>query len=57
MVCSIKICGITTEKDLKKAQDLGANFVGFVLEEKSKRFVSLKKFRVLSQLVGEPLKW
>ena len=56
MVYSIKICGITTEKDLKKVQDLGANFVGFVLEEKSKRFVSFKKLGVLSQLVSKPLK-
>ena len=39
----IKICGITSEKDLKAAQKLGANFVGFVLVENSKRFIDLEK--------------
>ena len=43
MKYSIKICGITSEKDLKAAQQLGANFVGFVLVEKSKRFINLKR--------------
>ena len=52
----IKICGITSEKDLKAAQQLGANFVGFVLVEKSKRFVNLKKLESLSMIVSKPLK-
>ena len=52
----IKICGITSEKDLMAAQQLGANFVGFVLVEKSKRFIDLKKFESLSNMVSKPLK-
>ena len=56
MECLIKICGITTERDLKAAQDLGANFVGFVLEEKSKRYISLKRLELLSMIICKPLK-
>ena len=56
MKYSIKICGITSEKDLKAAQQLGANFVGFVLVEKSKRFINLKKLELLSTIVRKPLK-
>ena len=52
----IKICGITSEKDLKAAQQLGVNFVGFVLVEKSKRFINLKKLESLSRIVRKPLK-
>ena len=56
MKYSIKICGITSENDLKAAQQLGANFVGFVLVEKSKRFINLKKLELLSKIVRKPLK-
>lgn len=56
MKCSVKICGITSERDLKAAQELGANFVGFVLEEKSKRFINLERLELLSRLVNKPLK-
>tara|TARA_B100000073_G_scaffold328380_1_gene314886 strand:- start:1 stop:648 length:648 start_codon:yes stop_codon:yes gene_type:complete len=56
MKYSIKICGITSENDLKAAQQLGANFVGFVLVEKSKRFINLKKLELLSMIVSKPLK-
>ena len=56
MKYSIKICGITSENDLKAAQQLGANFVGFVLVEKSKRFINLKKLELLSTIVRKPLK-
>ena len=52
----IKICGITSEKDLIAAWKLGANFVGFVLVEKSKRFIDLKKLESLSMMVSKPLK-
>ncbi len=52
----IKICGITREKDLKAAQVLGAHFVGFVLEKKSKRYVSLTELEILSKMVSKPLK-
>ena len=52
----IKICGITSEKDLMAARKLGANFVGFVLVEKSKRFIDLKKLESLTNMVSKPLK-
>ena len=50
----IKICGITSEKDVEAAQQLGANFIGFVLVQKSKRFVDLKKLESLSIMVRKP---
>ena len=56
MKCLIKICGITSEKDLEAAQELGANFVGFVLVEKSKRFINLKALESLSMTVRKPVK-
>ena len=56
MECLVKICGITSERDLKAARDLGANFVGFVLEEKSKRYINLKRLKSLSTIIRKPLK-
>ena len=56
MECLVKICGITSKGDLKAAQELGANFVGFVLEEKSKRFINLERLELLSRLINKPLK-
>ena len=56
MECLVKICGITSKRDLKAAQELGANFVGFVLEEKSKRFINLEKLELLSMIIHKPLK-
>ena len=56
MECLVKICGITSKRDLKAAQELGANFVGFVLEEKSKRFINLERLELLSMIIRKPLK-
>ena len=56
MECLVKICGITSKRDLKAAQELGANFVGFVLEEKSKRFINLERLKLLSMMICKPLK-
>ena len=52
----VKICGITSERDLMAAQVLGADFVGFVLEEKSKRFINLKRLKLLSMIIRKPMK-
>ena len=52
----MKICGITSEVDLRAAQELGADFVGFVLEEKSKRYINLRRLKLLSMITREPLK-
>ena len=56
MQCIVKICGITSEEDLKAAKELGAGFVGFVLEEKSKRYINLRRLKSLSMITREPLK-
>ena len=56
MQCRVKICGITSEEDLKAAKELGAGFVGFVLEEKSKRYINLKRLELLSMIIRKPLK-
>ena len=50
----VKICGITSGKDVEAAQQLGANFIGFVLVQKSKRFIDLKKLESLSIMVRKP---
>lgn len=39
----VKFCGMQTVEDLKHAANLGVNAVGFVLVEKSPRFVSTEK--------------
>ena len=56
MKCLVKICGITSERDLKAAQELGAGFLGFVLEKKSKRFINLKRLESLLMMIRKPLK-
>ena len=56
MQCIVKICGITSEEDLRAAEELGAGFVGFVLEEKSKRYINLRRLKSLSMITREPLK-
>ena len=56
MQCIVKICGITSEEDLRAAKELGAGFVGFVLEEKSKRYINLRRLKLLSMITREPLK-
>ncbi len=47
----IKMCGITNEDDLILCQRAGADAVGFVLHEKSPRYVSPERVRDLLKLV------
>ena len=48
---SIKICGLTQEKDVSAAVKLGADFIGFVLEKSSKRHVSIHRLKQLLKKV------
>lgn len=43
----IKICGLTREEDIDCALSLGADYIGFVLYEKSPRFVEIEKLKTL----------
>lgn len=40
MTTQVKICGLTRREDVETAVDAGANFLGFIVEAKSKRRVS-----------------
>ena len=44
----VKICGLTNLDDAKAALDLGADFLGFVLYEKSPRFVSPSRLQYIT---------
>ena len=39
MKTKIKICGLTNLEDARKAEDLGADFLGFIFFEKSPRII------------------
>jgi phosphoribosylanthranilate isomerase len=45
----IKICGLTREADVDAAVDAGADAVGFVIYEKSPRFVSVARAAALAR--------
>ncbi len=47
----VKFCGLTSEKDIHDAVQAGADAVGLVLYEKSKRYVSLERAAVLRREV------
>ena len=44
---SIKICGLTQEKDVSEATSLGVDFLGFVLVEESRRYVTINRLKKL----------
>ena len=43
----IKICGITGEDEIATLNETGVDYAGFVLYEKSKRYVTVQKARQL----------
>ena len=50
----IKICGLTREQDVDAAVAAGADAVGFVMYEKSPRFVSSDRAAELARRLDEP---
>lgn len=47
----VKFCGLTSEKDIHDAVQAGADAIGLVLYEKSKRYVSLERAAALRREV------
>jgi phosphoribosylanthranilate isomerase len=47
MLPEVKICGITSEVDANIALSHGANYLGFILYEKSPRFVDIEQSEIL----------
>lgn len=44
----VKLCGFKKQEDVEFSANLGADFLGFVFFEKSKRFIKLKEFASLN---------
>ncbi len=45
----IKLCGLTRIEDIEAANELKPDFIGFVFAEKSKRYISPQKAKLLKQ--------
>ncbi len=53
MSVQVKICGLTRPEDVRCVADCGAEFAGFILYEKSKRYVEPSRLRDLTRLLPE----
>ena len=51
----IKLCGLSREEDIKNANILMPDFVGFVFAEKSKRFISMEKAAALKKILDSQI--
>jgi phosphoribosylanthranilate isomerase len=48
----VKICGITRPEDAEFAEAAGADAVGFIFAERSKRYLTLERAREISAVLG-----
>ena len=52
----IKICGITGEDEIATLNETGVDYAGFVLYEKSKRYVTVQKARQLFEKLNKGIR-
>lgn len=52
----VKICGITTEKDIKTCENHETAFIGFINVKRSKRFIDIDKINELKRKMNSPEK-
>ena len=53
---SIKICGLTQEKDVLEASSLGIDFLGFVLVAESSRYVTINRLKKLLKKIPSTIR-
>ncbi|SEA21936.1 phosphoribosylanthranilate isomerase [Pseudobutyrivibrio sp. ACV-2] len=53
---TIKLCGLTREADIKKANELKPEYIGFVFYEKSRRNVTRQRAKELKKLLNPEIK-
>ncbi|MBR1622369.1 MAG: pyridoxal-phosphate dependent enzyme, partial [Pseudobutyrivibrio sp.] len=53
---NIKLCGLTREEDIKKANELKPEFVGFVFYDKSRRSVTKAQAKKLKSILNPEIK-
>jgi phosphoribosylanthranilate isomerase len=56
MAVEIKICGMTNKEDVSVALDCGADYIGFVLYDKSPRGITAQLLRKIMDSFGSELK-
>ena len=52
----IKLCGLSSTQDIKAANRLTPDYIGFVFAEKSKRYITPKKASALKQQLDPSIK-